>query len=110
MDEKLEIQIKEFDMSIDLTLDIKDAQDKWNDFKKKVIKDLKDTNILGNALDDLERFADYYNEQGLGVIQQEVDHLNKLMGEVDKYNNTGWSTVYGDDQSSMMEDLKKYYG
>lgn len=109
MDEKLEIQIKEFDMSIDLTLDIKDAQDKWNDFKKKIIKDLKDTNILGNALDDLERFADYYNEQGLGVIQQEVDHLNKLMGEVDKYNNTGWSTVYGDDQSSMMEDLKKYY-
>lgn len=109
MDEKLEIQIKEFDMSIDLTLDIKDAQDKWNDFKKKIIKDLKDTDILGNALDDLERFADYYNEQGLGVIQQEVDHLNKLMGEVDKYNNTGWSTVYGDDQSSMMEDLKKYY-
>lgn len=109
MNEKLEIQIKEFDMSIDLSLDIKDAQDKWNDFKKKIIKDLKDTDILGNALDSLDRFADYYNEQGLGVIQQEVDHLNKLMGEVDKYNNTGWSTVYGDDQSSMMEDLKKYY-
>lgn len=109
MDEKLEIQIKEFDMSINLSLDIKDAQDKWNDFKKKVIKDLKDTDILGNALDELERFSDYYNQQGLGAIQQEVDHLNKLMGEVDKYNTTGWSTVYGDNQSSMMEDLKKYY-
>lgn len=109
IDEKLEIQIKEFNMSIDLSLNIKEAQDKWNDFKKKIIKDLDDTDILGNALDSLERFADYYNQQGLGVIQQEIDHLNKLMGEVDKYNATGWSTVYGDDEQSMMEDLKEYY-
>jgi hypothetical protein len=109
IDEKLEIQIKEFNMSIDLSLDIKDAQDTWNDFRKQIIKDLEDTDILGNALDSLERFADYYNQQGLGVIQQEIDHLNKLMGEVDKYNTTGWSTVYGDDEQSMMEDLKEYY-
>ena len=39
IDNQIEIKIKEFDMEIELALDIKDAQDKWNEFKKNIIKD-----------------------------------------------------------------------
>lgn len=76
-------------MEIELALDIKAAQDKWNEFKKKIIKDLKDDDILGNALDSLERFADYYDEAGKGVLQEETKYLQELMAQIDQYNTSG---------------------
>ena len=109
IDDQLEIKIKEFDMEIELALNIKQAQDKWNEFKKNIIKDLQDDDILGNALDSLERFADYYDEAGRGVIQEETKYLEELMGQIDQYNSTGWSDWYGDNETKMMEDLQKYY-
>lgn len=109
IDKQIEIKIKEFDMEIELALDIKDAQDKWNDFRKSIIKDLKDDDILGNALDSLERFADYYNQAGVGVLQEETKYLQDLMKQMDQYNTTGWSDWYGNNESAMMEDLRKYY-
>lgn len=109
IDNQIEIKIKEFDMEIELALDIKDAQDKWNEFKKNIIKDLQDDDILGNALNSLERFADYYDAAGKGVLQEETKYLQNLMAEIDKYNTSGWSDWYGDNETAMMEDLKKYY-
>lgn len=106
---KLEIKIKEFDMEIELALDIKSAQDKWNDFRKSIIKDLKEDDILGNALDNLERFSDYYNQTGDGVLQKETNYLQNLMKQIDQYNTTGWSDWYGNDEVAMMDDLRKYY-
>ena len=96
-------------MEIELALDIKDAQDKWNEFKKNIIKDLQDDDILGNALDSLERFADYYDEAGRGVLQEETKYLQSLMEQIDQYNTSGWSDWYGDNETKMMEDLKQYY-
>lgn len=109
IDKQIEIKIKEFDMEIELALDIKDAQDKWNEFRKNIIKDLQEDDILGNALENLERFYDYYNEEGLGVVQKESEYLTNLMKQIDQYNATGQSDWYGDNESAMMEDLKTYY-
>lgn len=109
VDEQIEIKIKEFDMEIELALDIKDAQDKWNEFRRNIIKGLKDEDILGNALESLERFADYYNEAGIGVLQEENKYLKDLMAQIDQYNASGWSDWYGDNETAMMEDLKQYY-
>ena len=109
VDKQIEIKIKEFDMEIELAIDIKEAQDKWNEFKKTVIKDLQDDDIFGNAMDNFEKFFDYYNNEGLGVIQKESKYLNSLMDQIDQYNSIGWSDWYGDDENSMMEDLQKYY-
>ena len=109
IDEQIEIKIKEFDMEIELALDIKAAQDKWNDFKRNVIKDLKEDDIFGIAMDNFERFFDFYNEEGLGVIQEESKYLTNLMQQIDQYNATGKSDWYGDNESAMMDDLQKYY-
>lgn len=109
VDKQIEIKIKEFDMEIELALDIKDAQDKWNEFRKNIIKDVQEDDILGNALENLERFYDYYNEEGLGVVQKESEYLTNLMKQIDQYNATGQSDWYGDNESAMMEDLKTYY-
>ena len=76
-------------MEIELSLDIKAAQDKWNEFRKNIIKGLKDDDILGNALENLERFADYYNEAGNGIVQKEANYLTDLMKQIDQYNETG---------------------
>lgn len=109
LDEQIELKIKEFDMEIELSLDIKAAQDKWNEFRKNIIKGLKDDDILGNALENLERFADYYNEAGNGIVQKEANYLTDLMKQIDQYNETGWSDWYGNDEASMMEHLRQYY-
>lgn len=109
MDKQIELKIKEFDMEIELSLDIKAAQDKWNEFRKNIIKGLKEDDILGNALDSLERFADYYNEAGNGIVQKEASYLTDLMKQIDQYNETGWSDWYGYDEASMMEHLRQYY-
>lgn len=109
VDEQIEIKIKEFDMEIELALDIKAAQDKWNDFKRNIIKDLKEDDIFGIAMDNFERFFDFYNEEGLGVIQEESKYLTNLMQQIDQYNVTGKSDWYGDNESAMMDDLQKYY-
>lgn len=109
VDEQIEIKIKEFDMEIELALDIKAAQDKWNDFKRNIIKDLKEDDIFGIAMDNFERFFDFYNEEGLGVIQEESKYLTNLMQQIDQYNATGKSDWYGDNESAMMDDLQKYY-
>lgn len=109
IDKQIELKIKEFDMEIELSLDIKAAQDKWNEFRKNIIKGLKEDDILGNALDSLERFTDYYNEAGNGIVQKEANYLTDLMKQIDQYNETGWSDWYGDDEASMMEHLRQYY-
>ena len=109
LDKQIQIKIKEFDMEIELALDIKKAQDKWNEFRKNIIKDLQEDDILGNALENLEKFYDYYNAEGLGVVQKESKYLENLMKQIDQYNATGNSDWYGDNETAMMNDLQKYY-
>ena len=108
IDKQIEIQIKEFDMEIEISLNLKEAEKEWLDFKKKVIDKIKDDNILGTAQYELQEFFSYYKENGTGIIQEDVKYLQNLMKEIDQYNATGNSSVYGNNQTAMQSDLEKY--
>ena len=108
IDKQIEIQIKEFDMEIEISLNLKEAEKEWLDFKKKVIDKIKDDNILGTAQYELQEFFSYYKENGTGIIQEDVKYLQNLMKEIDQYNATGNSNVYGNNQTAMQSDLEKY--
>ena len=98
LDKQIELQIEKFNMEIEIRLDMAEAEREYLDFKKKVIDGIKETDvdyILKNAKANLTEFQSYFNTNGT-----EIGPIQAL---------TGWSSEYGDDKASLMEDLKEYY-
>ena len=108
IDKQIDIQIQEFDMAIELRLDLTKATKDWNEFKKKIIDDIKEDDILGNAQAKLLDFSMYYDENGKGVIQSLSKQLNDTLAELAVIDSGQTSKVYGDDKNKALEDLKKY--
>lgn len=108
IDQEIQINITKFDMEIEIRLDMAEAERDWNEFKKKVIDGIKDTDILGNAKAELQDFFSYYKESGEGIIQVNTKHVEDTLAELRQMDSTGWSQVYGDNRTAALEDLKKY--
>lgn len=109
IDKKIEIEIEKFNMEIEIRLDLAEAERDWNEFKKKVIDQIKDDDILGNASVRLQDVYSYYKQDGTGIIQANAGHINDILAQLKQMDNTGWSDVYGDNRAQAMEDLKNYY-
>ena len=109
INKQIDIQIEEFDMAIELRLDLTEATKDWNNFKKKIIDDIKEDDILGNAQARLLDFSMYYDENGKGVIQSLSKQLNDTLAELAVIDSGQTSKVYGDDKNKALEDLKKYW-
>lgn len=72
---QIDNKVKQFELKIEATLDLAKAKRDWNAFRRDVVKELRDDDILG--LNDF-RFADinsYFNQGGTGSIQQLADKL-----------------------------------
>ena len=109
LDEQIEIQIEKFTMEVDLRLDMAEAERDFNEFKKKVIDEIEDDDILGNAFAKLTDFSSYYKPNGNGVIETLTRQVNETIDQINQINGGGTSTVYGDNKAQAMEDLKEYY-
>ena len=109
IDEKIDLQIEKFDMEIEIRLNLAEAERDWNDFKKKIIDEVEDDNILGNAMAKLVDFSSYYKEDNTGVVQALRKQVDNTLAELNQMDTNGWSNVYGDNRTAALEDLKKYY-
>lgn len=108
LDKQIELQIDKFKMSVDLKIDMAEAERDFNEFKKKVIDQIKDDDILGNAMAQLKDFYSYYKENGKGVIDGLTNQVNDTIKQLNDINAGGTSSVYGDNKAAALEDLKKY--
>ena len=114
MDEQIENQIKAFNYEVDVRLDMAEATRNWNDFYEKVIEDIEGIEdpvkkIITSMQTGLKNFESYYNgRDGLGSIQYLTEHVRETMAQVESIKNTGTSSIYGDNMSAAVEDLKKY--
>ena len=109
IDKQIDIQIQEFDMEIEIRLKLSEAEKDWNEFKKKIIDDVKDDDILGNATAKLIDFSSYYKENDTGAVQalrKQIDDTLTQLGIMDEGKT---SRVYGNNRARALEDLKKYY-
>lgn len=124
---EIEIQVKKFDMEVELRLDMGEAMRDWNEFKRKVIDDLDDDDLLGKALQNQADILSYYNtaNSGVGSIQSLTSKIGNattpgsILGELQKMQNGGHSSIYSaydaatgtwvDDMSSAVDDLKESY-
>lgn len=109
INKQIETQIEKFNTEITIRLDLKDAEKDWNDFRRNVLEDLKDSDILRNAELDLENFSLYYKENENGIVQAGTRQVNNILAELKSMDETGWSQVYGDNRVQALEDLKTYY-
>lgn len=109
IDEQIELQIQKFNMEIEIRLDMAEAEREWNEFKKKVIDGIKDEDILGSAKARLQDFYSYYKADNTGSIQAGTKQINNLLEQLRQINETGISSVYGDNKTQALEDLQTYY-
>lgn len=108
-DKITDLKIQAFNMEIEITLNLDDARKTWEEFKRDVIDQIEDDDILGNANYNLESLGRYYDEQGLGKIQEETKYLTKLLNELKTMDATGSAGSYDDNRKQALEDLQKYY-
>ena len=109
IDQQIEIQIEKFNMEIEIRLDLAEAERDWNEFKKNIIDQIDEDDILGNAKASLEDFFSYYKEDGTGIIQRNTVHIEDVLTQLKQMDDTGWSDVYGDNRAQALEDLQTYY-
>ena len=109
LDKITDLKIQAFNMEIEVTLDLDDARKQWEEFKKDVIDKIEDNDILGNAQYNLNSLNRFYDEQGLGKIQEETKYLTELLNELKTMDATGSADYYDDDRKQALEDLQKYY-
>lgn len=107
IDSQIELKISAFETEIQLKLDTAEAEKNMREFRRKVIDQLQDDDILGNALADYADLSYYRNEQGLGVVQIYTDQLSAINQAIAEIESSGWSERFGDDMSSAMEAQKE---
>ena len=109
INEQIEIQIEQFNMEIEIRLNLAEAERDWNEFKKRIIDGIDDEDILGNASARLQDFYSYYKDDENGIIQANTKHVEDILQQLYQMDNTGWSDVYGDNRNQALEDLQTYY-
>lgn len=111
--EKIELKLDAFHQEIELRLEMAEAERDWNEFYNKVIKDIDDEDILGNAQAKLQDFMSYYKEDLDGVIQVGTQHINDILADLKTMDEGGIAKFYGEDgtndRAKALEDLQKYY-
>lgn len=112
IDKQIELAIEAFDLEINVKLDLKDAEKDFNDFRKKVIDEVKDDQYGGLAEAAARNYSSYYNMDNRGnvggIIPDLRQHAQDVQREIQIMTNGGWSQIYGDNLAAAADDLKKY--
>lgn len=108
IDKQVDIQIEEFDMEIEIRLNLKEAQQDWNKFRKEVLEDFDKDNPIGDLFKDYEDLKTLLAEDGNGLAQSLGRQLKNTLNELYKMDEGKTSDVYGADRVKALEDLKKY--
>ena len=133
-DQKIDLQIEAFSIEINAKLNLAEAQRQWNQFLQDVV--YKDKSTSGNAERMRQDLLTYYNPikpkivskdiainihdittggfngrnsiqmANGGIIQDDTNRVNELMEQLRQMEETGTSSVYGDNKQKLLEDLK----
>ena len=112
INKQIELAIEAFDLEINVKLDVKDAQREFNEFRKKIIDQVKDDQYGALATASARNYSQYYNidengNQG-GIVLDLQRHAEAVQREAAKIQNGEWSGIYGNDLAAAADDLKKY--
>lgn len=110
---QIELKLQAFHHEIEIRLEMAEAERNWNEFFNKVIKDIDEEDILGNAEAKLEDFMSYYKDNMDGIIQVNTQHIQDILTDLKTMDEGGIAKFYGEDgtndRARALEDLQKYY-
>ena len=113
INEQIGLKLEAFHHEIELRLNMAEAERDWNEFFNKVIKDIDEDDILGNAEAKLEDFMSYYKDNMEGVIQVNADHIGRILDDLRAMDEGAVAKYYSkdgvDNRAQALEDLQKYY-
>ena len=112
--EQIDLKAKQFELKIKAELNLSEAKRDWNKFRRDLIDEVRDDDILGL---NKYRFADissYFNNIGTGSIQYLTDRLKELTGTPDgsgifsaSYLNETLKNMTVTDRQARLEQIKK---
>ena len=113
--EQINNKIKQFEIKIEASLDLANAKRDWNKFKRDVIDEVRDDDILGLNQFRFADLASYFNDANTGSIQELKKQLEKLVGD-GSLNKDIFSATYLNeklkemtitDRQSWLEEIEK---
>ena len=119
----IELNIEKFNKPVDVTLDLYDMQQQWNEFRRQVIDDLAEDDFVGKMKQSLREIKQYYDglDFSTGTIFDEDSiagsmnlmdtlsgHLGQIMQEIQVMMSGKDSEIYGDHMQDALDDLQTY--
>ncbi len=120
----IELRIEKFNKPVDVTLDLYDMQQQWNEFRRQVIDDLAEDDFVGKMKQSLREIKQYYegldfsigdslfDEDSINGSMNLMDtlssHLGQIMQEIQVMMSGEKSDIYGDHMQDALDDLKTY--
>lgn len=112
---EIENAVKSFNNMIDVHLELKDAEQEWNDFWEEVVEDVDDTDFGGKiaaSMKQLTTLVGLGGDTSNSSIGMLTAHVNETVGEVWKQinnaDNGGQGSLFGDDTALSKETLTDY--
>ena len=107
----IEKQIQKFHYSIQIHLELSEAEKEWNEFKRKVLGkttvDVLMRTDYSEGMDSLNISAANYQTEANKINQLQA-HLRDIRDEISIMEDGETSDIYGDNLKQAYEDLKKY--
>ncbi len=107
LDKKTQIEIQKFKTKVDVEIDLSEAERDFNEFQDKVKRQLRDDDVLGKGQSSIRDYNSYY-KKGNDVVQSLTDQIRNTKYEIDQIDQTGRSSIYGDNRAAAIKDLKEY--
>ena len=120
----IELRIEKFNKPVDVTLDLYDMQQQWNEFRRQVIDDLAEDDFVGKMKQSLREIKQYYEgldfsigdslfdedsiKGSMNLMDTLSSHLGQIMQEIQVMMNGEKSEIYGDHMQDALDDLKTY--
>ncbi len=111
---QIELNIQKFRMSLEIRLEMGEAERDWNQFRRKVLEHtdvLKGTEfekIFADALQQNRDLTSYFSVGGsIGTLQALTNQLIRTRQEIQEIDQNGFSDIYGDNKAQAMEHLQK---
>lgn len=119
----IELNIEKFNKPVDVTLDLYDMQQQWNEFRRQVIDDLAEDDFVGKMKQSLREIKQYYDgldfstgtlfdEDSIAGSMNLMDtlssHLGQIMQEIQVMMSGKDSEIYGDHMQDALDDLQSY--
>ena len=108
IDKQIELNVKKFNLEIDVTLNLNQATRDWNAWARRALQGFADADIFGKSQARLKDFYTYFNDNIGGDIQKSAKHVNEILQELYRMDR-GEENVYGDNRAKGIEELKDKY-